>query len=84
MNQQINQNITPWVISNLLKAIGNPVVPAPLLWPLVRGGYCSEWVAGCIVTLSQHRQLQAAVRFFCQLLTISGVDVATLIDNTGR
>lgn len=84
MNQQITQNIPPWVISNLLKAIGNPVIPAPFWWPLVRGGYCSEWVAGCTVTLSQRRQLQVAVRFFCQLLTISRVDVATLIDNTGR
>lgn len=84
MNQQINWTIAPWVISNLLKATGNPVVPAPFLWPLVRGGYCSEWVAGCTVTPSQHRQLQVAVRIFCQLLTISRVDVATLIDSTRR
>lgn len=64
MSQQINQTITPWVISNLLKAIGNAVVPAPFLWPLIRGGYCSEWGAGCAVTLSQNRQLQVAVGVF--------------------
>ena len=64
MNQQINQNIATWCISNLLKAIGNPVVPAPFLWQLIRGGYCNEWVAVCTVTLSQHRQLRVAVIFF--------------------
>lgn len=84
MNQQINQNIVPWVISNLLKAIGNPVVPAPFLWPLVCAGCCSEWVAGCTVTLPQHRQLQVAIGVFCQLLAISGVGVVALIDNTRR
>lgn len=64
MNLQINRNIAPWVLSNLLEAIGNPVVPAPFLWQLVRGGDCREWVAGCTVTLSQHRQLQVAVGIF--------------------
>lgn len=64
MNIQINPNIPPWVLSNLLRAIGNPVVPAPFLWQLICGGDCSEWVAGCTLTLSQQRQLQVAVGIF--------------------
>lgn len=63
-NQQIDQNIATWLMSSLLKAIGNPVVPAPFLWQLICGGYCNEWVAECTVTLPQHRQLWVAAGFF--------------------
>jgi len=48
-----------WFISNLLRAMGKPLVPAPFLWQLIRGGYCNEWVQS-----TQHGQLRADVIFF--------------------
>jgi len=39
--------------------MGEPLVPAPFLWQLIRGGYCNEWVQS-----TQHGQLRADVIFF--------------------
>lgn len=84
MNLQINRNIAPWVLSNLLEA-------QAIQWYLPHF-YGSSFVVEIAESGLQGAQLlfpstgnyRLLSGFFCQLLIISRVDVATLIDNTRR